>query len=833
MAFDFQWLRTSAQTLEHRATRVPLSIYVLWHPEFVHGPMLAHKIAEWCSGGTADIRATGQGIPVHFRSDPWRASNALPDEPKPPEPAASHDPVAIHMRSRYVWRRPIELDEAEHNVFLPLVDDHMVDAPSWRRDLLDLARRHRAGQSLRAARRSAGSGAPQVHLIPIQVTPAWGRLPDEVSGIQALHLRQWDDGNHGDKNQRDRWVVRIRRLVTQALVRLLREFRGQRLPTEVFLSHAKLDLKLGPGVAEQLRDVAAGYGQIDVFYDENDLPSAKAWKPRMMRAAAQTAGFIAVLSDHYATRYWCRREIQQARTPVRVSQRGTDDRDLWMVRPSVVAVTMSGQWSRLVGELGTVPAIMWRHDDSDHAAAILDQLFREALIAEFQLLYARQLRRQLTNVITGPIGARAFLTWTPDASTLIRMRRKAGKGWADDTLVVYPGHGFLPTEVEELAGALGTGVEFRSFEQFSDAVTPGPKRSWKAIRNPRRTSTRRAKSKHRAQAPAPIIALSAGDADDLAALGCDAPDDKTKKRGEGSSHVDIAVLRVCRAILQANLRIAFGGSLRNDSSFTQLLDDMVAAMSVAMPTHASERLDDAVDPETPLENWVARPLASEITVAFRASRVGLCRFYPVGDPVPPIASEDQAAAARAEGLSTVRKEIAKRSCITIAFAGKRWSFSGIMPGVAEEVLYAMKAAGPLRPDPARVRVLLLGEYGGVVREMVQYILGKNGSPMPSALTFAGQEARSSDKGSSDKLGAILRGAPELREETVKRYQDLERCLDALRAIALLDDDDTPLPVLGINVRQWREVMTSSSIDYTRRLLKKYVLPALAKPPRGG
>jgi hypothetical protein len=809
MAPAFQWLRTATTPPEHRATRVPLSIYVLWHPDLADGPLLARTIAEWCGGGTADIRAAGQGIPVHFRSERWRAASALDPEDVPPEPAAPADPVAAREHLRNAWRRPIHLDDADHNVFVPLVDDHMVNDPSWRRDILDLARRHHAGRSAPVA------GAPRVHLIPVQVTAALARMPDEVGAIQALSLRRWTDADEPERARRERWLLRIRRLLTQALVRLLGELRASMLPTEVFLSHAKADLELGPGVAEQLRDVAAGYGQIDVFYDENDLPSGRDWRSTLEGAASSTAGFIAVLSDRYATRYWCRREIQQARTPIRLSKDpGTVDHEVWSVRPTVVAVAMSGLWSRLVGELGTVPAVMWRHHDADLAAAILDQLFREALLAEFQLLYARELHRQLLRVVKGPVGAIAFLTWTPDASTLLRLRRQADDQWASDTLVVYPGHGFLPTEEAELAGALGRDVEFRSFEQLSDGIAPGPRRSWSKVRGDR---TRVRRDPVPAQ-QAPIIALSAGDADDLAALGYDAPDGTN-----GSHHVDVAVLRVCRAILQAHVRIAYGGTLRKGAHFAQLLHDTVAALASA-PTSVGVALDAAADPETPLENWVARPFASDFTAAVQAALAGLCRFYFVGDAVPPGASSDQAAAIIASAMSAMRNGIARRTAITIAFAGKRWGASGIMPGVAEEVLCAMSAAGPLRADPARVRVLLIGEYGGAVREMVRYILDPD-LPLPSALTLAAQEAHP-----SDRLGAILRGEPGLREVAVARYRALTHCLDSLRAIAKRPPE-TPLPLLGITVGEWRGAMVSSSIGYTRRLLKERILPAVVGAAR--
>jgi hypothetical protein len=802
MVSAFQWLRTATASPEQRATRVPLSIYVLWHPAFADGTLLARTIAEWCGGGAADIRAAGLGIPVHFRSERWRAANALHPEDMPPELPAPADPVAAREHRRQVWRRPIHLDDAEHNVFVPLIDDHMVNDPSWRRDVLDLARRHHAS-------RRATDGAPRVHLIPVQITAALARMPDEVGAIQAVTLRRWTDPDESESERRDRWVVRIRRLVTQSLVRLLGELRDSMLPTEVFLSHAKADLELGSGVAERLRDVAAGYGQIDVFYDENDLPSGKDWRTTLDGAARQTAGFIAVLSDRYATRYWCRREIQQARTPVRLSSDPASvDHAVWSVRPSVVAVAMSGLWSRLVGELGTVPAVMWRHNDANHTESILDQLFREALLAEFQLLYARKLHAQLLRVIEGPVGGIAFVTWTPDASTLLRLRRQTGERWTDDTLVVYPGHGFLPTEEAELAGALGRNIEFRSFEQLSDAIAPGARRSWAEIRGER--------ARPAACEPAglaPIIALSAGDADDLATLGFDATD-----ADNGSQHLDLAVLRICRTVLQAQLRIAYGGTLRKGAHFAQLLHDTVAAM-VSAPTSVGAVLDSAADPETPLENWVAQPFASDFTVAVQAALAGLCRFYFIGEDIPPGASSDHAASVIARAMSAMRNGIARRTRITIAIAGKRWGASGVMPGVAEEVLCAMSAGGPLQAEPARVRVLLIGEYGGAVREMVRYIL-EPGLPVPAPFTLAAQEAHP-----SDKVGAILRGAPDLRDLTVARYRELIDCLDALRAIARRPPE-TPLPLLGITIGDWRNVMTSSSIGYTRRLLKERILPAV-------
>jgi hypothetical protein len=280
----------------------------MWHPSFTEGEVLARDIYEWFGGRVGDARAVGLGIPVHFRSAPWENGMALnPDEIVRPGDAITDPRLGV-------FRRPIALQDADYNVFVPLVDDHMVDDPSWRRDLLEIAAYYSRQEEAPADEK--GIMRPFVDLLPVQVSPSWSRLPPTLTKTQALFLRRWTDASNEPSADRiARWRVRLRRLLTQAIVRLLRERRSRAptsdgaatgaetiLPTEVFLSHAKADQTLGPSVAEQLRDAAAGYGQIDVFYDENDLVSAAIWSKRLLDAASGGAGFIAILSDAYATR---------------------------------------------------------------------------------------------------------------------------------------------------------------------------------------------------------------------------------------------------------------------------------------------------------------------------------------------------------------------------------------------------------------------------------------------------------------------------------------------------------------------------------------------------
>lgn len=802
-----------------RVTRVPLSIYVMWHPSFEEGETLARDVYTWFGGITRDARAVGLGIPVHFRSAAWDESMALTEE----EAERTRTSVRTVAKARdakgRAIRRPVDLAHADHNVFVPLVDDNMVDDASWRRDLLALAEvceRGREGaatnKAARAKKTENGANPPVVHLVPVQVSPSWTRLPGEVTSIQALFLRRWtDDKAEAPSERLARWRVLLRRLLTQALVRLLRTYRenlgegkdnNTTLPTEVFLSHAKADGTLGPGIAEQLRDVAAGYGQLDVFYDENDLPSASPWSSRMLNAAGGGAGFIAVLSDAYATRYWCRREVEQARTPVRVGGEGP----VWSVRPTVVAVTLAKAWSRLVPDLATVPAIAWQ---KDRATEVLDQLFLEALVAEFQLLYALSLDESVKEAFKGrkrpPID---YVTWTPDAASLLRLRRQNKKPWPHGETIAYPGYGFLPTEELDLGLAFGRSAQLVSYEQLADAIANVAKDSnWKTALAP--FAPRQSKS-IKPMARRPILALSAGDSDDVAARGYDGR--------VGSVHVDAAVLRFCRAILDGDIRIAYGGKLREDRGFTDLLYDVVSGVA---PVGGGDDPDARLgDPATPLVSYVAGPNVRSFDVARRASMAGLSRFVFVGQEAPPSSSARVKAVTAAYAMSEMRRRIAAETSATLALGGKRRNFSGLLPGVAEEILYAMECTTSAasrdvdRAEPEDVRVILLGEFGGAAGAMARYILGRT-PELPSELTLAGNEEGSE----------LVLEDPEARKDAEKRYAALARCLKGLRKIAG-QPRTRLLPRLGLDVDEWRRIMASSSPGYVRRLLREKVVPAL-------
>ena len=246
--------------------RVPITVYVLWHPAFEDGPALASAVYDWLGPARADLRRLGLGMAVFFRSEDWRAAFALPDDPRPAEPHGADAVARADHAARTRVRRPIAFDGAELNLLVPLVDPHMLLDRSWQRDLATWGRLH------------ADTGP--VRLAPVQLVPSLDALGPAVSGIQPIRIDRWRDTELPESApaRLARRIVRLRREVVQVLLRVLRapdsgqDARPPRPLGRVFLSHATADREDGAGVAEALRDAGRSYGHIQTVQDDADLP---------------------------------------------------------------------------------------------------------------------------------------------------------------------------------------------------------------------------------------------------------------------------------------------------------------------------------------------------------------------------------------------------------------------------------------------------------------------------------------------------------------------------------------------------------------------------------
>lgn len=257
-------------------TRPLLALTVAWHPNFVDGEAISRALFEHYRRNLYQNVAGGSGIPVMYRS-------------KPPDGSAV--PIAI------------DLESAETCAVILLVDKNWTDDAAWVAWARTLsADADRAGLRALVFPVAIESIAIDKGVVPEQAVrwDLWGTEPAEV---------------------------KLRRLVTALsyqFCRMLRHYLEHlERPTEsdddllqylrrveMFLSHSKHD-PYGIAIVEQTRKFLQD-GGYDTFFDVFDIPIGLKFN-RVLLAKVRTSAVVAIHTDSYSSREWCRREMIEAK----------------------------------------------------------------------------------------------------------------------------------------------------------------------------------------------------------------------------------------------------------------------------------------------------------------------------------------------------------------------------------------------------------------------------------------------------------------------------------------------------------------------------------------
>ena len=197
--------------------------------------------------------------------------------------------------------------------------------------------------------------------------------------------------------------------------------------------------------------------------------------------------------------------------------------------------------------------------------------------------------------------------------------------------------------------------------------------------------------------------------------------------GFTDGHLKDAMAGFAIHLLASGANLAYGGDLR-DRGFTRLIFELVlryrpreklppVANYLPWPVHAAMKTDDI------------RALDEELQ--------GFARLVLVRLDGGTISCEEHRAV-RSEtvdhdkwcvGLTAMRKLMREQTDARLVLGGKLEGYKGAMPGVAEEVLLAMKAKQP---------IFLVGGFGGCARDIAE-TLGIADSWAGSRSTWAGRE----------------------------------------------------------------------------------------------
>src|SRR5688572_28050562 len=238
--------------------RVPLRIFVVWNPAFPAGRDLARAVYEWFGGPSRSWHRSGLSVPVML----W--TSASPDQVP----------------------QPIPKESQKFTVVVPLVDDNFAGRRQWREWL---------------------QSCDDLHMLFWAVHPAAFQIT-LLTKINPLGTRDCT----GDA---------LCRLLTESCAMLLIADRcnhAQPVPLNFFISYARKD---GGEIASGIRRALLEYGSVQVFMDVHDIEPGIGWQERLERGMEKGAAMLAIVTDEYSARAWCRRELRNFRTPYQLENR--------------------------------------------------------------------------------------------------------------------------------------------------------------------------------------------------------------------------------------------------------------------------------------------------------------------------------------------------------------------------------------------------------------------------------------------------------------------------------------------------------------------------------
>jgi SLOG cluster2/TIR domain len=677
------------------APHIP-EIYVLWHPRCEIGQAMASRIYAWLRPGH------GLGPDVHYRSlpapDAGTSSLPLPIPGNVP-------PAAGGAAATPVYQRPVNLQ-----IIIVLIDDNMVSDYAWRDWLPTLVSTNTS--MLRT-------------FFPVALDSTAYNIPPPLNERNFLRPVGVPITQREGPTRRKVLESAIRSLLkqlTEALCQLLLAplpeeigsvpgLSGSASKIAIFLSHAKAD---GMTPARRIRDFIYANTQLAAFYDENDIPFGAAFS-RVLDGSIQsnsTAALIAVQSEKYATRPWCRRELSIFRRPRQEkSPRGAAEQ--WKLHPIVVVNALeSGAQTTSIPEIGNATVIRWSSEEPpeeqpqrslipervQQEEQIVTTVLRDTLLASFHSALGRCLR-------AGP--EQIVINWLPDSTTLLHIPRVRDRH--DEVEVLYPGRGLAGLELDIL-DELFPKVSFYSFDQASE-------------------TTAKDGNKYR----------SGNNGTSLIGLSISFESQSLLARGFGLEHLRELLVRLARPILRTGADLAYGGNWKErDDNFTYDLVRLISA----------EREGNSLGgPDTSLRigrlrNHVAWPHYLEVTPRIEAQWIQCCRIIRItqelaGIDRASVAPDTESADTErfllhsaiassqqrrlvAEGMQvpisgTNRTEPVPGLSALIILGGKTSGFKGFMPGIFEEALFSLKNGRPL---------YILGGFGGAAGVLARALLGQ-------------------------------------------------------------------------------------------------------------
>ncbi len=499
-------------------------------------------------------------------------------------------------------------------------------------------------------------------MIPLSCTENFGnmRLAGNPQAIRLFGLQ----GTERQELLEERLYEILARLLLASLTSVpprVRTADGEPAPVSLFLSHAKKGG--GDEIIREIRDFV-DKTPLKTFYDARDITSGSDWQKALKENVGRDA-VVALITDPYPTREWCRREILMAK------EAGS---------PIVAIVALDKGETRSFPYIGNVPTVVWSRTTIPEER---QRSARRALLATIrELLRHVHFRRQCEVMqAQGFLPSEACVTFgsPPELLTFHYQERRSRGSDAKPRLFLYPDPPIGAKEREVLAG----------IRPDVRLATPTTVAAW--------TDQSIRPLDHK------TIALSISDVDSTELLNL----------GLGPEHLKDAFVEVSRHLLARGATLAYGGAPKRD--FTETLFDLVQI-----------HMDDNELPFERIRSYFAKPFVGADQDAYRARHFREATMIDV--PTPPdvdgfplldsevVSPEDKNRVryAQARHLTAMRLLMTEQVHCRIVLGGALRGFRGRYPGVVEETLIGLRARQP---------VYIFGGFGGSGRAVAECLMG--------------------------------------------------------------------------------------------------------------
>jgi TIR domain/SLOG cluster2 len=202
------------------------------------------------------------------------------------------------------------------------------------------------------------------------------------------------------------------------------------IPVRLFISHAKKDLPTDPAAIAEgpVKAILSTLSQLPVqgWYDSADIPAGGRFPEEIQNGVLNSSALVAVLTDTWSSREWCRREVLEAKLAA---------------RPLVVVDALEARVIRLFPYLGNAVTLRWRaaiapsDDPADGSWTKRRALWEAedaALVIEAALLEALRYQHEHRRLLRSTGANEVALGTPPEALTLAHLPEGTTRVWYPD-----------------------------------------------------------------------------------------------------------------------------------------------------------------------------------------------------------------------------------------------------------------------------------------------------------------------------------------------------------------------------------------------------------------